>query len=400
MTTMTTAAAGERLHALDSLRAVTMLLAITMHATMSFTTIQIVPYPAHDVRAGRGFDVLVGLIQGFPLQVFYFLAGFFGHLLWKRLGTRGFLAHRGKRIGIPFVAGLVVIIPLIIVIWAWADAQLGTTFVRDHVGERSPLAFPTAHLWFLEMLLILYAIAMALAPLRHRAWMQALLPRIDAAFDALVRMPFKPVLLALPTVALLWTGPRIPEIDMAGMRLLPAPAAVAYYALFFGMGWWMRRRMHLLGELRRWIAPYLLASLVCFLALGGAMSASMAPDAPLHATPIKAVALMAAALYSWCMTFALTGLFLKFVGGHRPWMRYMADASYWWYLCHLPIVMVMQVLLARSPVNGWVKLLAILAVAVAVLLPTYHWGVRYTWVGRIMNGPRERGLSNPLPAPG
>jgi glucans biosynthesis protein C len=152
--------------------------------------------------------------------------------------------------------------------------------------------------------------------------------------------------------------------------------------------------------LRRWIAPYLLASLVCFLALGGAMAASMAPDARLHATPIKAVAIVAAALYSWCMTFAVTGLFLKFAGGHRPWMRYMVDASYWWYLWHLPIIMVMQVLLARSPVNAWVKLLAILAVAVVVLLPTYHWCVRYTWVGRIMNGPRERGLSNPLPAPG
>jgi glucans biosynthesis protein C len=248
MTTMTTAAAGERLHALDGLRAVAMLLGIVLHAGMSFTTID-VPWPAHDVRAGHGFDALVGLIHGFRMQVFFFLAGFFGHLLWKRLGTRGFLAQRGKRIGIPFVAGLVVIVPVILVIWTWADAQLGTTFIRDHKGERSLLTLPTGHLWFLEMLLILYAIAMALALLRHRAWMQAQLPRIDAAFDALVRMPFKPLLLALPTVALLWTGLGIPpEIEISGQRLLPAPAAVAYYALFFGMGWWRHRRMHLLGE--------------------------------------------------------------------------------------------------------------------------------------------------------
>ena len=78
----------------------------------------------------------------------------------------------------------------------------------------------------------------------------------------------------------------------------------------------------------------------------------------------------------------------------------MPHASYWWYQWHKTNDKVMQVLLSRSPVNGLVKLLAILAVAVVVLLPTYHWCVRYTWVGRIMNGPRERGLGNPLPAPG
>jgi peptidoglycan/LPS O-acetylase OafA/YrhL len=90
------------------------------------------------------------------------------------------------------------------------------------------------------------------------------------------------------------------------------------------------------------------------------------------------------------MTFAVTGLFLRFAGGHRPWMRYVADASYWWYLWHIPIVMLMQIWIADWPLNGWPKLLMILGVTIAILLPSYHTMVRYTFIGRIMNGPRER----------
>ncbi|MEO8655997.1 MAG: acyltransferase family protein, partial [Ramlibacter sp.] len=96
-------AAGQRLHALDSLRASAMLLGIVLHAAASLTLFPL-PWPAHDVSRSAGFDALLGFIHGFRMQVFFFLAGFFGHLLWRRLGTRGFLLQRAKRIGVPFAA--------------------------------------------------------------------------------------------------------------------------------------------------------------------------------------------------------------------------------------------------------------------------------------------------------
>ena len=70
----------ERLHALDNLRAVAMLLGIVLHAALSFMTLPI-PWIARDVSRNFGFDVLAGFIHGFRMQLFFFLAGFFGHLL-------------------------------------------------------------------------------------------------------------------------------------------------------------------------------------------------------------------------------------------------------------------------------------------------------------------------------
>ena len=385
-----TASAGERLHALDSLRATAMLLGIVLHAAASLALVPF-PWPIRDVSANAGFDALLGFIHGFRMQVFFFLAGFFAHLVWRRLGTRGFLRQRGQRIGIPLVAGMLILIPVMGLLWRWGDSLSGSTFSAEQERNLSLLSYPTAHLWFLEMLLILYLLAMALARLWNVPRALNLLPRIDAGFDWLMRQRLKPLMLAVPTAALLWLGPRIPELDEAGMRLIPRVQAMAYYGLFFAVGWWLHRRSHLVDVLRGWLVPYFLVALVAFFVLGGSLQAAAMPGAARHWTAIKLTAVTAMALYAWCMTFAVTGLFLQFASGHRPWVRYLADASYWWYLLHLPIVMALQIWIHDWHLNGMLKLLLMLAVTSAILWPSYHWLVRYTWVGRLLNGPRSRG---------
>ena len=105
----------ERVHALDNLRAVAMLLGIVLHAALSFMTLPI-PWVARDVSRGLGFDVMVGVIHGFRMQLFFFLAGYFAHLLWQRLGSKAFLQQRWKRIGLPFLLGMITLMPLIVLL--------------------------------------------------------------------------------------------------------------------------------------------------------------------------------------------------------------------------------------------------------------------------------------------
>jgi ABC-type multidrug transport system ATPase subunit len=64
------------------------------------------------------------------------------------------------------------------------------------------------------------------------------------------------------------------------------------------------------------------------------------------------------------------------------------------YLVHLPLVFGMQVLLMRVPIHWGIKFPLIVAVALAVLLASYHWLVRPTFLGELLNGrryPRRRG---------
>ncbi len=53
------------------------------------------------------------------MSVFYFIAGFFAHMVFHRRGLRYFVRDRAKRIGIPLVAGWIVIAPPTIVIVIW-----------------------------------------------------------------------------------------------------------------------------------------------------------------------------------------------------------------------------------------------------------------------------------------
>jgi glucan biosynthesis protein C len=190
----------------------------------------------------------------------------------------------------------------------------------------------------------------------------------------------------------LWNGPIFGEVDMMGIALLLSPRAVAYFGMFFGFGWWLHRRPHQLEGLRTPLVLYFLAALAAFLTLGACHSLRIRPANPNYIN-VELLAIAAASIYAWTMTFAVTGLFLRFAAKHRPWVRYLADASYWWYLWHLPLVLWLQVLVAPLPLPGVVKFVFILAANVAVLLPTYHWLVRYTWIGRMLNGPRSRPLA-------
>jgi peptidoglycan/LPS O-acetylase OafA/YrhL len=95
-------------------------------------------------------------------------------------------------------------------------------------------------------------------------------------------------------------------------------------------------------------------------------------------------------LYAWLMTFGLMGLCEAALHSERPRVRYVSDSSYWLYLVHLPLIIVGQMLLRDVDLPALVKLAALLGVASAILLLSYRSLVRYTWIGRMLNGPRTR----------
>ncbi len=98
------------------------------------------------------------------------------------------------------------------------------------------------------------------------------------------------------------------------------------------------------------------------------------------------------------MTFAVSGWFLRFAGQHKPWLRYLADASYWCYLAHMPLVLWLQIIMAKWEFNGPAKFILLNAITMTALLSIYQTCVRYTFIGAILNGPRQRSTKPALPA--
>ncbi len=76
------------------------------------------------------------------------------------------------------------------------------------------------------------------------------------------------------------------------------------------------------------------------------------------------------------------------MSGFSPMRRYIADASYWLYLIHMPIVMALQLAVSQLDWPWPVKFSTILVVALALMLASYQLLVRFTIIGVVLNGRR------------
>ena len=159
------------------------------------------------------------------------------------------------------------------------------------------------------------------------------------------------------------------------------PVVLGYYALFFVFGAHLYQRSI---QISRWwtlaLAPAL--TVVFFPAL--ALLFETKEDSAKPASDLLQVA------FAWLMCFGLIGLFRLIADRERFWVRYLSDASYWLYLWHLPLIVVVFELLVSWQLGSHFKFVLINVSVTAILLVVYQFGVRYTPIGTILNGKRTR----------
>jgi peptidoglycan/LPS O-acetylase OafA/YrhL len=154
-----------------------------------------------------------------------------------------------------------------------------------------------------------------------------------------------------------------------------------------GFGWLIHRQSDLLAVWgRSWplhLAAAAVATTVCL------SMAGVAPTlAPIATRGAKLAFALSYALAIWCWSLAVVGIAIRFLSHGNATIRYVADASYWIYLVHLPVVAALQILASRLSWHWSVKFPLILVVSLAVLFATYHYLVRSTFVGQFLNGRR------------
>jgi hypothetical protein len=105
-----------------------------------------------------------------------------------------------------------------------------------------------------------------------------------------------------------------------------------------------------------------------------------------HYGLVRAAYAYAYSLISWLLIFGCFGLFHTYCRGESRFWRYFSDASYWMYLMHLPIQFQILIWLGDKPWPWPVKFLVYVVATTAILVPSYHYLVRPTWIGWLLNG--------------
>ena len=232
------------------------------------------------------------------------------------------------------------------------------------------------HLWFLYYLCLLACLFLLLAPLLARLPAKVASGLTHPVFCALWLIPLTFAAQFLmrqtfgPDTA---TGP------------LPWPPKLFYYAIFFGFGALCFGKESFEQRAGKFWPIHFLVAIPVLLA-GIYFFEIRAENFSLY----HPLASLLEAIYAWLMIYAFLGFFRRFFSTENPKIRYLSDSAYWLYLAHLPLVMALQILVSGWDFPGPLKLLGILIVTTAILLLSYHWFVRYTWIGAILNGRKTR----------
>ncbi len=377
---------SQRFYDLDALRALAMFLGIVLHSTLFVLPEQVSQWPLHvaDAEGDPTYRIVIDFIHGFRMPLFFLISGFFSALLWQRRSLNALGMQRLKRIGLPLVGACLTILPLSIGLLA-VIADYKDPY--DFSLWLLPLAWVVSlgHLWFLWYLLI-----------------------ITAGFIAVIRYGSKflhPMMwwLLIPVSALSTLimveplfGPDTAEGFIPGINDLGELALLAHYSCFFLMGVFIYQREI---AVRKWWSVALLPAIAAFV-IGYLMIEQFIEDFGLGRTDLPEAYLFEHHLtwiaglievgFAWLMCFGMMGVFRWIAARESYTSRYLSDSTYWMYLVHVPIVIAGQWLMLDWPISYHLKFVLLVVGVTALVLVTYEYVVRYTIIGRTLNGPRTR----------
>jgi glucan biosynthesis protein C len=371
---MTAPATSTRLHDLDAMRSVLMMLGVVLHGANPYR-----PQSTWLVRDEATTPVLTLVVEAihiFRMPAFFVVAGYFAMHSLMRRPTPGFLRDRLGRTMIPFATALIVLnLPQT---WLLLDSPSVPRFLST-LGEQWPAGRTVGHLWFLVNLATYCVVAAICAsPLRRLAassWPDRLVSpwRIRGVLGLAV-------LIGLGIAIVDFLGPPWLNTYLLG---LVYPVEWLDYAPFFIVGLVLYGRATLLSSFAR---PGMLDLVSTILAL--------ALDRALRDTESNIAGAIAIVLHWFVVWNAVRACFWAFrTFASRPsrTFRYLSDASYTIYLFHHLVVVLVATALLPLPWPAIAKFIVVVSLTIAITLGIHHFG--------ILKDPRLQWLFNGRPMP-
>jgi glucan biosynthesis protein C len=379
-----------RYYALDHLKTLMMIAVVVAHSAITYMVIN--PgriWPAKDPHTSLFFDVLAGYIASIAMPVFFAISGFMTGMLVEKQGLKQMMRNRLNRIFYPLLISMLTVVPITASAFYYFDFRISnaespflSAVIRVYNGGFEQLHSKFMHLWFLYCLVVFCLAGGILATFAKKV-MPLTGNKVGNIFSFLFNMKAAPLLFSIPTFILLCL--RSKSIIETPVTFLTDFTVLASHAVFFVFGWFMFyenifrfKKQDMFFCITGFC--FFIAKIIVFVTWGEAGVAGYALAA------LNAV-------FVWFLLFAHVGLYLRYFGKYSRLGRYLSDASYWIYLVHLPIVLVLQTLLIHSALNAYFKFILVVAITFLITIISYNYLVRDTFIGSFLNGRRyKRGL--------
>ncbi len=374
----------QRIHYMDNLRALAMLLGVFFHAGLAYSPLMNNYFPTVDRQQSVIVDVVLWFFHLFRMPLFFVVAGFFAAYLIQKRGLRGFFQLRLRRIALPFV-----------IFWPLSFAALyySTLYAAEHVQHPSPVLVlikqfstmetppqappTTGHLWFLYYLMIFYVLIWSIGQLPVHKLAQRV--RQMSPRSQLGLLP----LLLTPALASTTAPHAAPD------SFLPQFWAFGFFGVYFAFGLLLHQHESIITQFKP-MAPWLFIGSALLYTLFLIVLEQQSVTAP-SVILSWALATIEAYISAWMVAFCLIAG-KQWLDRSDVFLRYIADASYWIYVAHLPVLFVIQYWLMDQDIVWPLKFFYAVTSTLIVCFLSYHVLVRSTWIGVLLNGSRKTPL--------
>jgi len=357
-------------------------------------------YHIKNAELSPGLNHLTGFIYQWHMPLFFLLAGWsaFGSLSTR--GSGAFLRERLQRLFLPFIAGCVLLCPLIKYIEL--RSGLGTTFTGGVTHARFDESFLTflptfftridrftwSHLWFL---IYLFTFTLLYLPLFNRLvkwtehglrpasflwtasvgrnavqWQQLGSPPTGSHSQAAsagaemgnvaVYLPILPLALIQVTLRGYWPG---------FQNLIDDWANFSYYSLYFILGFLMARVPAFERAVHREFRRAGLVGLVAMLLM-----------IPMDSAATVLVNRALSGLVGWCFVVAFLGFAARVLTFSNAALRYLSESAFPIYILHQVGIVLVGFFVIQLSAGIAVKYVVLLVSSLVATMSVYHCVVR------------------------
>lgn len=338
-----------RLYELDWARVVLVFAVFLHHVGMPFNGDGFV---VMNDQSSKALDDVMVYFEQLRLPTLFMIAGAGSYLLLRRLSVLAFLNDKIRRLLIPLVFGVMVVVPPQLY-YANPDAFDGLFAAYPGLA----LELDAMHLWFIEFLFAFFVLAGLLMAVASRASSQR---RLDA-ISGWMSGPQAPLVLAGALVITRVTLKHFWPDESKGLENL---SVSGFYLFFFLAGFlWVRNRDSWLTLSRRWRhnAVTLMGVSILFYAYYFIDLSGYASNATLWAGWWALCALL-----SWYGALTILGVGQRFLRSTPAWLMRANRLIYPFYIFHQTVIVVVGYYVIQWSVFWGVKAVVLLIISLVV----------------------------------
>jgi glucan biosynthesis protein C len=372
----------ERRYDIDWLRVLAVLLLFFYHPARIFSLWD--SWYIENVDKSLAISVVATFTNHWHMALLFLLAGVSTYFALGFRSSRRYLTERFKRLLVPLVFGLLVIVPPQIYLGLLHNHQISrqTTsyleFYPDYFTSRYTGSFDMGHLWFIAYLFAFSLVCLPIFLYLRRESGQRLLGRLAGFFSH----PGMIFTLVIPVM-------------VANYLLLHFYPNPIYYLVFFFYGYILVADTRFEDAIAKFKGLALILGVALYIAWISLVRLGVISGEWLQPIPHDLIA--------WCCLIAILGYGKQFLGFTNKFLKYAGEASYPMYILHQTVIIFIAYFVVQWSYGPLIKYAIIVVASLAATILLFDLLIKRFNLMRFLFGMRLKKKpsmeAKPAPAP-